>query len=232
MLLADWFPRKVVADTAYLTKLPKLLRAFIGYCHNRRGIRSALTEETLAAVDHWEPQYQRMIRSARPQGPAALLAGLFARPDDEDDRTVREIMLESLDRTVGGRIQSQNLQDAPLPDEPFEWAGVAEDIRFVIQQMLAACDRCADELLDVEHRTAMRRFLSRAAVGDPAPGRAASTRQRRRPTPSLWDDGTRGTRPADLESTQAHHHTAGPLARLVKQRALPRSASGGHGREG
>jgi len=34
--------------------------------------------------------------------------------------------------------------------------------------VLDGCDRCADELLDVEHRTAMRRFLSRAAVGDPA----------------------------------------------------------------
>lgn len=77
-------------------------------------------------------------------------------------------MLEALDRMVGDRLQLQNLDDAPLPDEPFQWAGVAEDIRPVIQAMLDACDRCAGELLDVEHRTAMRRFLSRAAVGDPA----------------------------------------------------------------
>jgi hypothetical protein len=37
-----------------------------------------------------------------------------------------------------------------------------------VQEVLDASDRCADELLDIEHRTAMRRFLSRAAVGDPA----------------------------------------------------------------
>lgn len=168
MLLTDWFPRKIVADAAYLAKLPDLLRAFIRYCHTRQGIRSALTNETISAVDQWEPEYQRVIRSARPQGPAALLEGLFPPSDDAHDLSLSGIMLEGLDRTVGGRSQLQTLDDTPLPDEPFEWAGIAEDIRPVIQEMLDACDRCADELLDVEHRTAMRRFLSRAAVGDPA----------------------------------------------------------------
>lgn len=168
MLLADWFPRKVVADTAFLAKLPTLLRAFIRYCHDRRRIRAALTQETLDAVDDWEPDFQRVIRTDRPQGPAALLARMVPASVDEDDISLAEIMLEGLDREVGGRFQLQNLDDAPLPDEPFEWAGLAEDIRPVVQEVLDRCDRCADELLDVELRTAMRRFLSRAAVGDPA----------------------------------------------------------------
>jgi hypothetical protein len=157
LLLADWFPRKIIADVAYLTKLPDLLRAFIRYAHEREGIRVALTEETLAAVDAYEPEYQRVIRSARPLGPAALIAGLLDRADDdEEELSVSEVMLERLDATVG------------LPDEPFEWAGIPDDIRPVVLEMLEACDRCAEELLDVEHRTAMRRFLSRAAVAAPA----------------------------------------------------------------
>ena len=40
MLLADWFPRKVIAEPAYLAKLPDLLRAYIRYCHDRNGIRA------------------------------------------------------------------------------------------------------------------------------------------------------------------------------------------------
>lgn len=84
MLLVDWVPRKILAEVPFLAKLPDLLRAFIRYCHARRGIRSELTDETLAAVDHWEPEYQRLIRSDRPQGPAALLADLLPPPDDED----------------------------------------------------------------------------------------------------------------------------------------------------
>lgn len=168
MLLTDWVPRKIVAEPAYLAKLPDLLRAFVRYCHRRREIRPALTEETLAAVDHWEPEYQRTIRSERPQGPAALLAGMLPSTADEEEPSVADIMLEGMDRKVGGRFQLQNLDETPLPDEPFEWAGIAEDIRPVVKDILDACDRCADELLDVEHRTAMRRFLNRAAVGDPA----------------------------------------------------------------
>lgn len=168
LLLDDWFPRKVVAEPAYLSKLPDLVRAFIRYSHDRLGIRAALTAETLAAVDHYEPGYQRTIRTARPQGPAALLARLFEGEDVEDDLSTGDILLEGLDRKVGGRMQLMNLDDDPLPDEPFEWAAIPGDVRPVVQEVLDLCDRCAAELLDTEHRTAMRRFLSRAAAADPA----------------------------------------------------------------
>ncbi len=169
MLLCDWFPRKVIAQPAYLAKLPDLVRGFIRYCHDKQDVRASLTSETLEAVARCEPEYQRLIRSARPRGPEALLARIFdAAGDDEGDLSSGDIVLEGLDRAVGGRMQLMNLDVAALPDEPFEWAGIPDDIRAVVQEMVDACDRCAEELLDVEHRTAMRRFLSRAAVGDPA----------------------------------------------------------------
>ena len=37
LLLDDWFPRKMVADAAYLAKLPDLVRGFIRYCHDPTG---------------------------------------------------------------------------------------------------------------------------------------------------------------------------------------------------
>jgi hypothetical protein len=114
LLLLDWFPRKIVADPGYLSRLPTLLRAFIRFSHGERGVRQALTDETV------------------------------------------------------GHVRLLGLDDELLPDEAFEWAGIAEDIHPVVQEVLDACDRVADEVLDVEHRTAMRRFLSRGAVGDPA----------------------------------------------------------------
>lgn len=76
ILLADWIPRKIVAPASYLTKAPDLLRALIRFAHAEAGIRAPLTAETLAAVDTWEPRYQQLIRSDRPQGPAALLAAM------------------------------------------------------------------------------------------------------------------------------------------------------------
>jgi len=168
MLLDDWFPRKIIAEPAYLSLLPELLRAFIRFCHRERGISAGLTAETLAAVDAWEPQYQRVIRSSRLQGPQALLAGFTGHPLDLAHVSIDEIMLQALDAMVGGRLQLMALDDMPLPDEAFEWAAVADDIRPVVAQVLEACDRVAGDLLDTEIRTAMRRFLSRAAVGDPA----------------------------------------------------------------
>jgi hypothetical protein len=180
LLLVDWVPRKIVAEPSYLAKLPEVLRGYIRYCHDRQGIRASLTRDTLAAVEQYEPEYQRTIRSDRLQGPPALLAGLFDADDEEgiEDPNVQMIMLERMDRAVGGRLQLMNLDAAPLPDEEFEWAGVPEDIEPVVRQVLEACDTCADEILDVEHRTAMRRFLSRSAVGDPVTFRRKASPQR------------------------------------------------------
>ena len=78
IIMVDWIPRKLVADTAYLSKAPDLLRAFVRFCHADRKIRTELTRDTLAAVDLYEPEYQRTIRSSRPQGPMALLAAMGA----------------------------------------------------------------------------------------------------------------------------------------------------------
>jgi hypothetical protein len=173
ILLADWIPRKIVADAAYLAKAPELLRAFIGFCHHERGIRAELTDQTLAAVDEYEPDYQRTIRSPRPQGPAALLAamgaldseGSWPLPEVEPE-SFPEIMLDSLRRAVGGDDALDRLDAAPLPDEAFGWEDIPPDVHDRVAEVLTLVDRCCDELLDVEYRTACRRLLARAAAGD------------------------------------------------------------------
>jgi hypothetical protein len=167
MLLADWIPRKIVADPGYLSKAPALLRAFIRFCHADRGIRPALTDETLAAVDQWEPEYQRVIRSPRPQGPMALLAAMGALGDEEPwlDESVEQPLLDGLAEEVGGADVLDSLGDTPLPDEEFDWDKVPDDVRDRLGQVVAACDRCCDDLLGAEYRTACRRLLARAAPG-------------------------------------------------------------------
>ncbi|HVX46270.1 MAG TPA: hypothetical protein VHC49_20430, partial [Mycobacteriales bacterium] len=127
LLLADWMPRKIMAAPQYLAKLPELLRAFIRYCHQRVGIRVALTENALAAVDHYEPEYLRRIETARFEESADVFE-----PEDDPDT-------EELERAVGGPAQLQSLDTEPLPDEPFEWAGISDDIRPVVEETLGAC---------------------------------------------------------------------------------------------
>ena len=166
MLLADWFPRKVIAEPAYLAKLPGLVRAHIRYCHDRNGIRKTLTQETLAAVDKYEPEYLQQIHGDR-QGSMAGLAELFLESERLEGLSDSEWTLEHLAREVGGVDALMALDESSLPDEEFDWAGIPEDIRPAVEAILEQCDGCADALLDVEHRTAMRRFLARAARTDP-----------------------------------------------------------------
>jgi Domain of unknown function (DUF6398) len=169
ILLDDWIPRKIVADSEQLSKAPALMRAYIRFCHAERGIRPALTEATLAAVDQWEPEYQRVIRSPRPQGPMALLAAMGVLGDDEpwqdEPFDVRQHLLDELAEEVGGTDALDSLDDTPLPDEEFGWDKVPADARDRVGLVLAACDRCCDDLFGPEYRTACRRLLTRAVPG-------------------------------------------------------------------
>ncbi|MGH9151806.1 MAG: DUF6398 domain-containing protein [Acidimicrobiales bacterium] len=188
ILLADWIPPKVVADVAYLAKAPAVLRGFVRFCHAERGIPPRLTDETIEAVDHWEPQYQATIRSPRPQGPDALLAALGVGPGgpwemgdeddgwhddgwdddwDDDDPDYDSVMLAILERAVGGPEALEALDAAPLPDEAFDWTGIPADVHDRVADVLARCDRGCDEVLDAEYRTAARRLLAQIAVNGP-----------------------------------------------------------------
>ena len=172
LLLMDWLPRKIVAPAEYLAKAPDLLRAFVRFAHAEVGVRAGLTLETLTAIDEWEPEYQKIIRSSRPQGAHALLASLGLDDqddefdDDLDDEDFSELVLDGLAFDVGGRDALDRLDDRPLPDEPFSWRRIAEDVESRVREVLALIDRCCDDLLDVEYRTACRRLLSRVAAGD------------------------------------------------------------------
>jgi Domain of unknown function (DUF6398) len=169
ILLADWIPRKIVASPGYLSKAPALLRAFIRFCHAERKIRPALTDQTLAAVDEHEPEYQRVIRSSRPQGPMALLAAMGLLEDQQpwpgEPVEARRRFLGALAEEVGGQDALDSLDDTPLPDEEFGWLAVPADIRDRVGEVLAACDRCCGDLLGAEYRTACRRLLARAGPG-------------------------------------------------------------------
>jgi hypothetical protein len=80
---------------------------------------------------------------------------------------IGKVMLASLRRAVGGEEALAALPVEALPDEAFVWDGIPEDIAAKVSEILTRCDRCCDELLDVEYRTACRRYLAKVATGDP-----------------------------------------------------------------
>ncbi|MET1082166.1 MAG: DUF6398 domain-containing protein [Burkholderiales bacterium] len=175
ILLEDWIPRKIVAPGEFLAKAPDLLRAFIRFAHAEVGLRSDLTDETLSSIDDWEPQYQRTIRSPRPQGPATLIAALGIDTEDmadmpfgrEESENFDHSMLDWLALDVGDPIQLDQLDDDPLPDEPFRWDGISDDVAARVHEVLVFVDGCCEEMLGLEYRTACRRVLARVAFRGP-----------------------------------------------------------------
>jgi hypothetical protein len=163
ILLTDWLPRKVIADAEFLGRAPEVLRSFISFGHSRRGIRPALTEETLAAVDRWEPEYLHAVAAPRRQGAAALLAAMGIL---DDLPTYEEQMLEVL-REVVGADALDDLDTSPLPNEPLELSRIPPDVHDKVSDVADLVDGCCVGLLDTEHRTACRRLLGDVAAADP-----------------------------------------------------------------
>ncbi|UMG93560.1 hypothetical protein [Nocardioides sp. TF02-7] len=159
--LADWIPRKVIEDRAVMSRLPEVLRGFVRYAHAERGVPSYRTEPTIAAIDQWEPVYlealggpARDAATELAQLAMAHVGGLDLGPEEE--------------RAVGGPEALAALTTDPLPDEEFDWSGVPDDLRPKVGEILELCDRAADELFDVEHRTANRRLLRDLLAADAA----------------------------------------------------------------
>ncbi|SDB83272.1 hypothetical protein SAMN05216410_0299 [Sanguibacter gelidistatuariae] len=186
-----WIPGHLLVDTGFLDPIPDLLETWVPYAHRVRGVDPAQSAQVMVALAALSADFFDALDDLDSGGPQtstdALLRTLgldsieeLARIDPAMARRVAEIagsagdfspgayLLNRLAVAVGGTEELAALDTTPLPDEPFDWTGVPEDIRPMVTTWLDLADRCADELFDVEHRTVFRRFLARAAAVDPA----------------------------------------------------------------
>jgi hypothetical protein len=176
ILLLDWIPRKIIDRLSVLKTVPDLLRTYIGFAHAERGIRDDVTAEVLDAIDDFAPDYQSIIRTARPQGPAALIAATNPDIDPAElidyagaDALLAEVVRERIEAAVGGPNTLAALDDLALPDEEFDWLDVPDDIHDVVRDVLLAFDSVVDDEFDIEYKTACQRLLHRIAVRDATP---------------------------------------------------------------
>ncbi len=80
-----------------------------------------------------------------------------------------DALVEDLAAIAGGIDPLALLVDLPLPDAQFDFSAVAEDEKQLVEQLLAMTDECADDHLDVELRTVLRRLVHRAAANSSRP---------------------------------------------------------------
>ena len=174
ILLLDWLPRKIVAEVDYLDRAPRVLDSLVRFSHADKGVRPALTTQTVDAINDFALEYHELVRTDRPQGPLAVLASAgwyqhesAAMETDHDWRGELALLArrESAHQ-VGGHhvLASLDLEPLSQPAEP--WAGVADDGRASLEAIDDLCQRCAREFFDEEVGVACRLLLGDVARAD------------------------------------------------------------------
>jgi hypothetical protein len=131
--------------------------------------------DLLGMSDRWHGNHR-----PRPSGIAAIDDEPWLQfPEEDDDwgvnpwerlwgaRSDAKPILAALAAELGGAAELAVVNDEPLPDEPFSWAGIADDVFGRVAEVLVLCDHACDALFDVEARTAVRRALAQLARYSP-----------------------------------------------------------------
>jgi len=167
IVLMSWIPRTVVADEEMLRTVPDILRALIRFGHSVRGVPRELTPDTLTAVDTWEGPYLDSVAGLREHTTGDDFGDDGLPTSGMTETEYRVVALDMLGTSVGGHEVLKNLSVEPLPDEPFDWSVVPDDLAEKVADILRLVDDCADALFDQEFRTACRRFFSRVVAAEP-----------------------------------------------------------------
>jgi hypothetical protein len=143
-----------------------LLAALVPYADALRRLSTTDPERALVAIDSARDELAATF------GRAGLGAGPFGTWTAVEDVERWEpppvpSPLDVLAEEVGGQEALQALTAEVIPDQPLDLSGVAEDVRARVEEVVAIADPVAGRVFGVELRTAVRRFLSDAAIGDP-----------------------------------------------------------------
>jgi hypothetical protein len=198
IVLTDWYQRTVLHPHGQARqRVPDVLAAFVRFAHQRTGIPSDLTDDTLESVDRCRSGFARAIdRPGRSREVADTLqlalaaAGLDLDDDwddsdddwddsddlddldDLDDEAFMAQTVNDLEATVielvGGREAYEVLDDNPLDDRPIAWDRVPPGVRDAALETLSHLDGWSRELFDDEVRTIARHLLVAVLEADPS----------------------------------------------------------------
>ncbi|WP_347351001.1 DUF6398 domain-containing protein [Intrasporangium sp.] len=197
-LLDEYLPAVVLPDPQTARRLGSVLEAYLKWGSARQGRTGRQQGALVRAARSAMPDYLAVAQSPQAQALRQALAdyedltemwegfGIAVigegTEDDADltfgaastDELFGATLLDSLARQVGGPGALDTLDDAALPDEELDLSSVPTDTHDRVREVQSLVDAFAEQSFGVELRTAARRFLARAAAGDPAIFRRAS----------------------------------------------------------
>lgn len=194
--LVDVLPRKARLPIDELRLLPEVLAAMVRYAHRERGVDESDTADTLGSIEQYAPEFLAAIEEG-PTDPvsnairnARIVAGLDPDGDDwpdlDDDYDDElddifprradgsidfDVMLDlaeqQLTDEIGGHEAVAELDDEPLPDEPFDRSTVPDDLRDVVDDVVRRLDDVCAADLDGEMGTICRRYVAELVAHEP-----------------------------------------------------------------
>lgn len=197
MLLTDWYPRKVLAQSDYLAKLPAVLEAFVPFAllelGGREGLDPQLTDEligeALDAIDRWVPEYLELIGAdggadddGDDDGPSntyelakALLAEVGDQLDPEGRAQLEAFVALGPDASerdllvlsLGGEEAAAQIHSDPWPLEHIDLSTLPGDLRERVAEIDAVLTSACAERLDDEILAIGRRVLVGVVDNDP-----------------------------------------------------------------
>lgn len=163
-LLGRWFPEPSLHSPELLKYLPDLIGDFVRFAHCDT-VPAEQTRAVIDTVDRLRPEFLCVVGADGWQTPPYRWSEPVEPPHP----------LQDLADRVGGLEALEQLDAEPLPDEPFAWTEVPGDLVPLFEDLVPLLDAFADDRLDVEFRTAIRRFVALLACRDPRPLRRKGT---------------------------------------------------------
>ncbi|MCO5308716.1 MAG: hypothetical protein M9891_05410 [Austwickia sp.] len=168
-LLEGLAPNPLLSELALDLSL-EVLQALIRYAHRLRDIDPDARAATLAAVERHRPAFAELRADPAVMAQRRLLApgGL---QDAGPAAALQVMMQERLEELAGGAAALAELDVLPLPDADLDLRGIPADIHLTLREVSEHVDRLVASgdfpALDIEFRTACRRFLTAVAQSDP-----------------------------------------------------------------
>ena len=94
IFLTDWLRTEVGGDDEFFYAVPEVLRAWIRFAGERRGLDVELIDETVQSIDQWLDEYYEILRSVDPSLSAMFDAMLRDGIDLEDGQAVQAFVDE------------------------------------------------------------------------------------------------------------------------------------------